>query len=217
MGAGNPLVCSYDDDRISINTFFLEGNLQDVDDYIAEYAANNDGETISTDTAYQDMADQDYDSFLQMFYTADLAIDGWKGERVNELSSAFRGDGIIIARGNDICVVVPSGCDPYHIGFAFIPSRSWNSFWEEMHDEHAHKRQWYDRRNLNFDNRMYLLADRAYSSYIRKCNTEIKKVAASIAKQFRNKYFEENFTVRSGAWTSSSINKSKFKSLATIN
>lgn len=217
MGAGNPLVRSYDEGLLSIQTFFFNPDIQDVDEYVADYAKANDGDTISKETAYQDMADQDYESFLQMFYVDGLNVHGWEdAERVAELSAEYRGEGLIIATGDNIAVVVPSGCDHYHIGFGFIPRRDYNSFWEDAHDENAHKQDWYARRNLNFDDRMERIAVSEFIKYKKKCNAEIKKVAANIAKEWGDGIFPYIFSVRNGAYTSRSINKTEFKRLALI-
>jgi len=216
MGAGNPLVRSYDGDCINPVTFFYNPKLWDVDEFIAEYAANNDGTELSIQDAYEEMSDQDYESFLELFHVEGLSVHGWDGERDAELSAEFRGDGIIIASGEKVNVVVPSGSEHHHIGFGFVPNRSYNSFWEEAWDDNIEKQAWYGRYSYDFDARIKCIANNKHHHYIRQCNGEIRRIAALIAKEFGNDYFKDTIRVRNGAWTSSTINKTEFKSLALI-
>ena len=216
MGAGNPLVRSYDDNRISVQTFFADFSYHgDVDDYIKEYEKECEG-SINKETAYQMIGDDAYESFQTIFENTELDIHGFDGERIHELSGAFRGDGIVFATGENIYVIVPSGSEHYHIGFGFVPRRSWDSFWEDLHDLHAHKRKWYAIRDLDFDARINELTDNEFEKYIKVCNKEIKKVAATIADNFGDEYFEKSFTYRTGPWTSSRVTKTEFIRLAVI-
>lgn len=221
MGTGNPLVHSFDEEGIDVTTLFFNPPIQDVDEYIAEYAAefsdDEDYTPLSNDEAHQQISDGNYESFEQMFHVDGLRVHGWdNAERITELSAEFRGECLILATGDNIYVVVPSGCEHYHIGFGFVPRRSWNSFWEEAWDENAHKQEWYAKRNWDFDARMNLLADREYDKYIAKCNAEIKRIAANVAKEWGHKAFRKYFSVRAGAWMSTPINKTEFKRLALI-
>lgn len=216
MGAGNPLVKSYDDEVINITTFFADTAYQGTVEEFQKQYLHDCGEELSEDHAYQIMSDEATDEFAEIFSVDGLIIEGFNGEQVDSLSAEFRGAGIIFAIGDNVMVVVPTGCDDYHRAFAFVPRRSLYSFWEEAQDENAHKLEWYRKRQYNFEIRMDIIAMQEYKKYIRKCNTEIKKLAANIANNYTPETFKKIMSIRSCAWTSSNIDKTDFKRYSQI-
>ncbi len=210
MGAGNPKVCSFDDDKFMPKTFFVDFRSDDTVQYIKDHKEDT-GHDISENIAecmLDESAWEDFDSML--YEIKELDFFGMDGKRHDELSANFRGDGIMYAGTENGMIVVTSESESNHIAFGFIPNKKYDEVLDDVIDEQYHKQDLYNARELDFDERCEKLAEIKYKKLLKTVKKEAKQVASLIAAIFSNEGFKKFFRVRNGAWVTSEIDKKYF-------
>lgn len=221
MGQGNALIRSLDDERLNVTTFFGDFHTWDQthQEYQQEYADEHDGDTISEESAMIMQAEDSERDFYNFLANAVYAAKGWewigieKAQTDDKLSGEFRGTGYIVATSEHANLVVPSGCEHYHIAFGVVPNEEWGVMADEIWNEEQHKEPWYEARKLNFENRVDEIADRAYEKFVSKCNAEAVDLGRAMVKDLGDEAWSKCISTRNGAWQSSPVSKDQMINL----
>lgn len=190
MGAGNPLLKSFDgDEHYKPTTFFIDvtGNEPDEEAGILEMNLDDALYCISSDL---EMA-QDPD------YTAH-----------SELSAAFRGSGVVIAetegdKNPDVtfALISTTGVEYHHIPLGIVPMKSRDEVEEEIWDEEKHKEDWYKARGKDFNQRIDTLVDDKMRKIYEECAALEEKLKTILIEKMS--YLDPS--ERNGAWMSSPL------------
>jgi hypothetical protein len=210
MGTGNPKVYSFDNDKFIPKTFFVDFRSSDTEQFIKDNSEDT-GILISNEEAecmQDELAWESFDEFLSEIPS--LTFFGTDGERHEELSAKFRGDGIIYAKSENGILVVTSDSEANHIAFGFIPNERYDEILDVVYDVQSQKQNWYNQRGLDFDNQCEKLSEIKYKKTLKTFNKEAKLVATQITTVFSDKGFKDFFRIRNGAWLSSKISKKDF-------
>ena len=225
MGAGNPLVSSFNDEKFKVVTFFGDFNDwdTDTDEYRKQYKENNEGDEISEDTALIMKAEECEENFYNALSNAVYAAKDWKWngigsnrKDIDTLSGEFRGSGMILAETDSTFLVVPTSCEHYHIAFGIVPNIEWGVMWDEIYYDEQDKIDWYISRRKDFDTRIDDLTNRKFDKLLRSVNKDAKRFANALTSYFSDELFKKIFSTRNGPWQSSSITKKQFKNAITI-
>lgn len=207
MGAGNPLIRSYDEEKYSPKTYYIDftESIGDKDEVLKEhYEANDlDIESVSDndkDDTFNQLVDWNIQSFMEdYFFQEDQGFHEPDETHIEELSAEFRGSGVILAETDD-CLVVHAGGEPWHFSIGMVPNFKLEDIWDEMYDENRDKEEWYDARNKSFSTRIDTLADKEYDKRLKKWLKEYEP-----CMRLLHKHYGKHMSGRSGAWTSCSL------------
>lgn len=215
MGAGNPLIRSYDEDLYCPNTYFIdftdfysnEERIEtvkchfDANDRIEDYHQLNNEEI---DNEFMRLIEDDVESFQNdFFFNLPEPYENWfhkpnEDERyIEELSAMFHGAGIVLAENDDCLVLTTSEAEPHHYPIGLVPNFKYEDLVEDWYQENKHKEDWYDARGLNFDRRC---CEQAKIIYQKKLDKWLETYEPFM-KWFHSIH-KEGMQVRSGAWCS---------------
>lgn len=198
MGAGNPLLRSFDNDKYDPTTYYL--------DFVE--MSNKDSENEEDSETIYD-AELEYEMFNDDFFFnlsepfENLFEVPHKTERyIDELSAAFRGNGYVIAQNDDCLVITSSDGDYHHFPITLIPNFKYEEILDEYWHENKHKIEWYEARNKDYDKMCESKADVIYEKKLDKW----KEKYEPFMKWFHS-VFKDYMSVRNGAWTCSGLSK----------
>lgn len=217
MGAGNPLIRSWDEELYSAKTYFI-----DFSDFYTEeekinavkehYESNeldglDDLSEEEIDILFVEVIlDWDAESFQNdYFFNLDKEWDIWEKPDKDqtyqsELSAAFRGGAIILAENDDCLVLTTDEAEIHHYPIALIPAFKWNDILEDIHYENIDKMDWYDRMGKDFDAMVEKKATALYEKKLKKWH----KTYEPFMRYFYSHY-GKGLSSRNGSWTSLSL------------
>jgi hypothetical protein len=202
MGAGNPKLKSFDNDRFEPTTLFVDlaGDF-DFDTFKNELEKES-GEEYS-DTHVWDLHGQDLELNYEDLIQSICSELGHKYHDKNyhrELSYAFREEGIVLTEGANCFVITETGSDFTHLPLAIIPSFRFETILDDIKYENSNKEEWYNQRGKNFDAAMEKLADKAWDKMMKVFFKEEK----TIVKRLKE-FYPNSLSQRNGAWCSSPL------------
>lgn len=221
MGAGNPLIRSFDPELYQPKTYFIDFSEEyESKESIVKENCDDDEEfnSLSEDEIYNRFdfqLERDYENFRDEYFLIDEFFNGkyWlePNEHYSELSAEFRGNGIVIAKADDALIISTSDSELTHYAISIIPRFKYDEIEEEIDYEQQHKFDWYCARDK---------AEQYYSMVERLALKEYNKRLKLFRKTHEptmHKLYEHwpKLRQRNGAWTTFPLIKigKKFKFL----
>jgi hypothetical protein len=195
MGAGNPSLSSFDDDKYEPTTYFLD--LDEDFDEVAKRLEEELGEEPGDDEVYREIGELGEMHFEDLIESicSELKHTAWdlksRANGFSELSSAFRQEGLVITE---------TGAEYNHLPIAVIPNFKFEKFKEDAEWEMWDKQDWYRARGKDWDAAVEKLADRAWEKEMK----EFRKEAETVLKTLY-KWYGEKMRCRAGAWCSGPV------------
>jgi hypothetical protein len=182
MGAGNPILRSFDPEKFEPETYFLDlsvepGEGEEPDYFLEELNFEDLLESLSSELELTNMYGED--------------------EYHSELSAAFRQEGIILLEGELTYIITESGAEYHHLPIAVIPNFKWEDLRDDIEYQEGDKRDWYDTRGLDFDERLDKLADKEYHKRLKEFSKESNKILTTL-----HGWYGKGMSQRNGAWMS---------------
>lgn len=217
MGAGNPLIRSFDDDRYHPTTYFIDFTdfCPDRDEAVKEELISNDREEDweemnedEKDKCYYQICEWNAESFREDYFfnldEQEMIADWKKPDRqdrwLGECSASFRGSAVIIAENDDAYILTTDEAEVYHYPIAIIPKFKFDSIEDDIWDRECDKEDWYQARGLHLPDRTALLAEREYDKRLKKW----RKKYEPFMRLFYS-HFKEGLSMRNGAWMSTPL------------
>ena len=182
MGAGNPILKSFDPEKFEPVTYFL--------DLSVETEEGEEPDYLLEEMKFEDLI-ENLHSELNL---ANLYGDN---EFHPELCAAFREDGIILLEGELSYVITETGGDFHHIPIAVIPNFKWEGIRDDIEYESGDKKEWYYARGLDWDTRLDELTDKEYHKRLKVFHKEQGKILTLL-----HQWYGKDMSQRGGAWTS---------------
>jgi hypothetical protein len=197
MGTGNPLLKSYDQELYQPKTYYIDFH-----------------ELVSSSEDYDD-EDNDNDNYLKEqdsceyfrsldFFDIDYTIPQKQHEA--ELTAEYRGNAYILAEFEFAYLVSTSDSELNHYAIGMVPKFKYEDIVEQMQEVYGHRKKWYDKRALSYDDAIDRYSLQAYRRKLKLFKKESENVMRIIHDNFGS-----YMSARAGAWTSysvKSINKS---------
>lgn len=192
MGAGNPIIRSYDQELYSPNTYYIDFTAMFTkEDYDKEYPnENNDSES------YRDFLYNNHLSFMVDDFATNLYYEPFTFEKPQEEYKDYH----VLAQTDNALLVVCSSSDYYHCPIGIVPRFSLEEIEEEVHDDNIDKQDWYEARDKDFDAMVEKKAIIEYNKRLKKFLKENEPNMRSIYD-----YVDGNISGRTGPWTSLSL------------
>ena len=190
MGAGNPKLKSFDNDKFEPTTYFI-----DLSEFVDKEEDDEDDEELDNDGmewAYEDLVES-FCAELEM-----KAVD--KDNLYPELSYAFRQEGIVILEGDDALIITETGAEYSALPLAVIPSFKFEEILDEVHYENQDKEDWYDARGKNFEAAIEAKAVKVWNKKMK----EFHKEEAKIIEKLKS-WYSKGLYCRDGAWLWSKV------------
>jgi hypothetical protein len=200
MGAGNPKLRSFDDDKFEPTTYFID--LSQSFEETREYLQDATGEEPSEDVVYTEinsMLEITYDDFIESL-CSEAKLTRHRDNLHSELSCAFRQDGIILAEGESVFAITETGSELSHMPFALIPNFKFETLVEEAESQMWDKQDWYEARGKDWDAAVRKIADKNWNIKMREFVLESNRILKMVHLWYGNK-----MRYRCGAWMSSQI------------
>jgi len=186
MGAGNPKLKSFDNDKFEPTTYFI-----DLSEFIDREEDSDDDISDDLEWAFDDLVE----SFASEL---DLESHDLNTQRGNEdLSYAFRESGLILLEGNSSLIITETGAEYSHLPLAIIPSFKFEDILEEVIDENRDKEDWYEARGKDFEAAMEKRADKEWNKKMKEFHKE-----ETIIFEKLKQWYGKGLSQRSGAWMS---------------
>lgn len=185
MGAGNPKLKSFDPEKFEPVTYFLDLSI--------EYEEGEEPDYFLEEMNFEDLIESLHSELDLVNVYGDLH---GKGESYSELSSAFREDGIILLEGDLSYVITETGAEFYHLPIAVIPNFKWEDIRDDIEYGEEDKREWYESRGLDLDEKIDKLTDQEYNKRLKKFNKEQEKILTTL-----HGWYGKSMSQRGGAWT----------------
>jgi hypothetical protein len=204
MGAGNPHLRSFDNDKFEPNTYFID--LSEDFDSVKERLAEEFGEEPDDDAVYAEVDQQSEFGFedLAECLASELRLTPWdlqsRANGYEELSSAFRNEGLILAEGQRVYVITETCAEYSHLPIAVIPTFKFETFLEDAEFELEDRRAWYDARGKSVAAAIDKLAEKRWNQELR----EFQKEATLILKKLYS-WYPTKMSGRCGAWMSGPV------------
>lgn len=204
MGAGNPSLNSFDNDKFKPTTYFLD--LSADEEFAKQSLIDNGNEEPDDDEIERELgalSEMNFEDLIESI-CAELNHAAWDlNSRANyfpELSSAFRQDGIILTEGKLCYVITETGAEYYHLPIAVIPNFKFEDFESDARYEMDDKYQWYKARGKDWEAAVEKRAMREWDKRIKEFNKEAKQVLRTLYK-----WYPESMCQRAGAWCSGPV------------
>ena len=194
MGAGNPLLRSFDPEKFEPVTYFLDLSVEPEEGEEPDYF----------------LEELNFEDLLESL-SSELELTNLYGkdEYHSELSAAFRQEGIILLEGELTYIITESGAEYHHLPIAVIPNFKLEDIRDDIEYQEGDKQEWYDARGLDFDERLDKLADKEYHKRLKEFNKESNKILSKL-----HEWYGKGMSQRSGAWMSTplvQVGKDHFK------
>lgn len=206
MGAGNPKLKSFDNDRYEPTTFFIDlGCNFDFESYKKEMEEAN--ETEYSDETIWDMHGEDLSLNFDDLVESICSELGHKSHDLNnrrsfhsELCYAFREEGMILTEGKDCYVISETGSEYTHLPIAIIPNFKFEDILDEVRYDNSNKEDWYTQRGKDFDAAMEKAAgkiwDKKMKTFLKEENEIVEKLKL---------FYPKSLYQRNGPWMSSLV------------
>jgi hypothetical protein len=204
MGAGNPKLKSFDNDRFEPKTFFIDIS-EDIEQLRKQY--EEDGEDVPSDETLYDIAGRseelNFEDLIESL-SSELGMkilygDNNLGRRAyhSELTYGFREEGILLLEGKHCFIITSTDGEGYHLPIGVIPNFKFEDLHSEEIYDNSDKEKWYDARKLDFSLSMEKRAETKWNKLIKEFHKEAEKVLNTIHTWYPKKMGERN-----GAWMS---------------
>ena len=182
MGAGNPNLKSFDPEKFEPVTYFLDLSVEPEEGEEPDYS----------------LEEMNFEDLIESLHSElDLINLYGDDEYYPELSSAFRGEGIILLEGNQSYVITEAGAEYYHLPIAVIPNFKWQDIRDDIEYREEDKLDWYEARGLDLDEKIDKLTDKEYYKRLKVFNKEQAKILTTL-----HGWYGKSMSQRGGAWTS---------------
>lgn len=204
MGAGNPLLRSFDNDRFEPTTYYLD-LLGDPEEFAIAYTES--GEELPDEERVFDImsaeAEYMFEDFLESMHS-EIGLTVLYSTRPKrkyglqypELSAGFREEGILLLEGEESYVITSTDGEWSHLPIGVIPSFKFEDILSDTEFDMQDKREWYESRDRDFDAAVGREAVKVWEKRLKK----FKKEEANIVEKMKAMY--PTLSVRLGAWTS---------------
>lgn len=194
MGAGNPILNSFNPEKFNPATFFLDLSVDPEEGEERDYH----------------LEELNFEDLLESL-SSELELTNLYGDREfhSELCAAFRQEGILLLEGAECYVITETGSEYHHLPIAVIPNFKWEDIRDDIEYEEGDKCDWYYARNLDWDARLDTLTDRVYLKRLKEFNKESNIILSTL-----HKWYGKNMSQRNGAWMSTplvQVGKNHFK------
>ena len=195
MGAGNPKLKSFDNDKFEPTTYFID---------LSAYITNEDNDDADEDEYEIDEYGMElmYDDLIESF-CAELGMTALESNRDNlypELSYAFREEGIVILEGDDALIITETGAEYSALPLAVIPSFKFEDILDEVCYEHQDKEAWYDARGKDFRAAMEVRAEKIWDKKMNEFHKEESEIIGKLKA-----WYSKGLYCRNGAWLWSKV------------
>jgi len=184
MGAGNPLLRSFDPELYQDKTYYIDfvkaTDSKDDDDYLAA---------------------QDHLDFFKCLDFIDISFD-FSDDVHKELSGESRGFAVVLAQFEHGMLLSTSDSEINHYAIGMVPNFKYEDICDEMEEKFEHRKSWYEIRKISYHDAINRYASSAYRKRLKLFKQEARKVMSNIRESYA-----EYMTVRCGAWTSGKVNK----------
>lgn len=182
MGAGNPKLKSFDNDKFEPTTYFL-----DLSQFIDRDEDDEDIDHYEMELTYDDLIES---------FCAELGMKALNGDNLYpELCYAFREEGIVILEGDQALIITETGSEYTGLPLAVIPSFKFEDILYEVCDEHQDKEEWYEARGKDFLSAMEVRADKIWNKKMKEFHKEEEKIIEKLKA-----WYSKGLYSRNGAW-----------------
>lgn len=187
MGAGNPLLRSYDPELFTPTTYFIDFQKNCEEDEV---------DYCTTLYVIEDLKESLSFKFDNLKKSRDKYEDS--------LSAGFRESGIIFLKSEDVLIITSTDSEINHFAIGCVPAFTYDDIYSETSDETDSKYQWYRQRDIT--HKYWEMVDKVS---LKEYNKKLKKFKkeASLYLTYINELYD--LTMRCGAWTTSDVIKSK--------
>jgi hypothetical protein len=185
MGAGNPILRSFDPEKFDPVTYFLDLSVEPEEGEELDY--------FLEELNFEDLIES-------LCSELELTSLYRKEEYYPELCAAFRQEGIIMLEGDLTYVITETGAEYHHLPIAVIPNFKWEDLRDDIEYQEGDKRDWYDTRGLDFDERLDKLADKEYHKKLKEFSKESNKILTTLYG-----WYGKGMSQRNGAWMSTPL------------
>ena len=185
MGAGNPILRSFNPDKFDPETYFLDLSVEPEEGEEPDYF----------------LEELNFEDLLESL-SSELELTNLYGEDeyYSELCAAFRGKGILLLEGELTYVITETCAEYHHLPIAVIPNFKWEDLRDDIEYQEGDKREWYDARGLDFDERLDELADKEYHKKLKEFSKENNKILTTL-----HGWYGKSMSQRCGAWMSTPL------------
>lgn len=185
MGAGNPLLRSFDPEKFEPATYFLDLSVEPEEGEEPDYF----------------LEELNFEDLLENL-SSELELTNLYNENEYhpELSAAFRQEGIILLEGDLTYVITETGSEYHHLPIAVIPNFKLENIRDDIEFQEGCKQEWYNARGLDFDERLDKLADKEYHKKLKEFNKESNKILSKL-----HEWYGKSMSQRNGAWLSTPL------------
>ena len=208
MGAGNPKLKSFDNDKFEPITYFID--LSEDEEAVTKYLTEENGEEPDDDQVERELAlleEMHFEDLIESI-CSELGHTAWdlrsRANGFSELCYAFREEGLIMTEGKRCYVITETGAEYRHLPIAVIPNFKFESFKEDAEWEMEDKREWYRARGKDWDAAVEKLANKRWEKEMQ----EFHKEAETILKTLYS-WYGEKMSGRAGAWMSGPVDPTK--------
>ena len=182
MGAGNPNLKSFDPEKFEPVTYFLDLSVEPEEGEEPDYF----------------LEEMNFEDLIESLHSELDLINLYGDDEYHpELSSAFREEGIILLEGELSYVITETGSEYHHLPIAVIPNFKWQDIRDDIEYGEEDKRNWYETRGLDLDEKIDKLTDQEYYKRLKVFNKEQNKILTTL-----HGWYGKSMSQRGGAWTS---------------
>lgn len=206
MGAGNPKLKSFDNDRFEPTTYFLD-LAADFDEVKRTLTEDNDEEP-SEEQVWREVnfiSEMNYEDLIKgLCSELKHGAHSRKDNHYSELSYAFRDDGVILTEGVCCYVITETGSEFGHLPIAVIPNFRFETFQSDAEFQIWDKQDWYRARGKDWDAAVEKLATKAWEKEMKLFHKEAEKILTTL-----HSWYGTHMRCRAGAWCSGPVESSK--------
>jgi hypothetical protein len=182
MGAGNTRLRSFDPEKFEPVTYFLDLSVEPEEGEERDYF----------------LEELNFEDLLESL-SSELELTNLYNENEyhSGLCAAFRQDGILLLEGELTYIITETGAEYHHLPIAVIPNFKWEDLRDDIKYQEGDKRDWYDTRGLDFDERLDKLADKEYHKKLKEFSKESNKILTTL-----HGWYDKGMSQRNGAWMS---------------
>jgi hypothetical protein len=185
MGAGNPILKSFDPEKFDPVTYFLDLSVEPEEGEEPDYSLE--------ELTFEDLIES-------LCSELELTSLYRKEEYYPELCAAFREGGIILLEGELSYIITETGSEYHHLPIAVIPNFKWQTIREDIDYQEGDKEEWYKTRGLDWEERLDTLADREYNKLLTKFSKESNRIISTL-----HGWYGKSMSQRNGAWMTAPV------------
>jgi len=194
MGAGNPLLRSFDPEKFEPVTYFLDLSVEPEEGEEPDYS----------------LEELNFEDLLENL-SSELELTNLYNENEYhpELSAAFRQEGMILLEGELTYAITETSSEYHHLPIAVIPNFKLEDIRDDIEYQEGGKQEWYNARGLDFDERLDKLANKEYNKKLKEFSKESNKILTTL-----HGWYGKGMSQRNGAWLSTplvQVGESHFK------